>query len=178
MIGVPALAAFNVAANIRFAPAAESFIEGRDEAALRFKQRGHLAGSTFRLYPIPERAERILDEVARRGIYWVPRMCEQATIDEATLSSRITYHVDVMTAGDGATYLSGWAAALRAYAADTADLVTALEAITAGKVESCRANGDITHGDFSPGNVLVDRGQISGIVDWDAAEKNYLAATT
>ena len=110
MIGVPALAAFNVAANIRFAPAAESFIEGRDEAALRFKQRGHLAGSTFRLYPIPERAERILDEVARRGIYWVPRMCEQATIDEATLSSRITYHVDEMTAGDGATYLSGWAA--------------------------------------------------------------------
>lgn len=65
--------------------------------------------------------------------------------------------------------ISGWAAALRAYSADTADLVTALEAITAGKVESCRANGDITHGDFSPGNVLVDRGQISGIVDWDAA---------
>lgn len=109
-IGIPLLAAFNIAANVRFAPAVESFIEGRDDAALRFKQRGHLAGSTFRLYPIPERAQRILDEAARRGIYWVPRMCDRTTIDEATPSSRIAYHVDEMTAGDGATYLSGWAA--------------------------------------------------------------------
>ncbi len=64
---------------------------------------------------------------------------------------------------------SGWAASLRAYSVDTAAVVTALEAITTGKRESCRTNADVVHGDLSPGNILVDRGQISGIIDWDAA---------
>jgi hypothetical protein len=108
-IAVPILAAFNVASNVRFAPAVESFVEGRDDAALRFKQRGHLTGSIFRLYPIPERGDQLLKAAAERGLYWVPRMCERVSIANPKPSDRIIYHVDEMTAGNGATFLSGWA---------------------------------------------------------------------
>jgi hypothetical protein len=30
---------------------------------------------------------------------------------------------------------------------------------------------DLTHMDFHPGNVLVDRGRLSGVVDWDGAQR-------
>lgn len=110
MIAVPLLAVFNIVANIRFAPAVESFIEGRDDAALRFKQRGEIGSSQFRLYPVPERANQLLQEAARRGLYWVPRMCVRAAVDDAKPSNRIAYFVDEMSANGGATFVSGWAA--------------------------------------------------------------------
>lgn len=34
-----------------------------------------------------------------------------------------------------------------------------------------------SHGDFHPGNLLVSRGEVSGIVDWDAAREHDLTAT-
>jgi hypothetical protein len=110
VVCIPLLAAFNIAANIRFAPAVESFIEGRDDAALRFKQHGRLGQSAFRLYPVPDRADRILKDAAQRGLYWVPRMCVRSTVPDAKPSGRITYCIDEMTADTPATYISGWAA--------------------------------------------------------------------
>lgn len=110
VVSVPLLAVFNIVANVRFAPAVEAFIEGRDDAALRFKQRGNLDGSAFRLYPKPDRANQILREAAQRGLYWVPRMCVRTSIPNPQPSSRIMYFVDEMTASGGATYVSGWAA--------------------------------------------------------------------
>lgn len=109
-ISLPALAVFNIVANLRFTPSVESFIEGRDDAALRFKQHGRIGKSQFRLYPVPERAEKLLKAAAERGIYWVPRMCSRAHIPDAKPSNRITYFVDEMTADTPATYISGWAA--------------------------------------------------------------------
>jgi hypothetical protein len=108
-IAVPLLAIFNVVANMRFARSVEDFIEGRDDAMLRLKQRGDIVGSHFRLYPIPERAHQLLKEAAQRGLYWVPPMCNPAEIANAKPSDRIIYHVDEMTVGESATYVSGWA---------------------------------------------------------------------
>jgi hypothetical protein len=109
-IAMPLLAVFNLAANVRFATSVEDFIEGRDEATLRLKQRGDIVGSPFRLYPVPERAHQLLKAAAQRGLYWVPPMCAPADIEHAKPSDRIAYHVDEMTVGESATYVSGWAA--------------------------------------------------------------------
>jgi aminoglycoside phosphotransferase (APT) family kinase protein len=64
---------------------------------------------------------------------------------------------------------SGWADELRAYGTATARLVDALATLTAGRKDGRGKSSDIVHGDLSPGNILVHDGQISGIVDWDAA---------
>lgn len=107
---LPVLAAFNIAANLRFAPAVESFVEGRDEAALRYKQYRQMSHSQFRLYPVPSRAEMLLKETTRRGLYALPRMCERTAIPGAKPSDRILYHVDEVHADSPAVYISGWAA--------------------------------------------------------------------
>jgi hypothetical protein len=107
---LPLLVSFNLAANYRFAPAVESFVEGRDGAALRYKQTGTDGRDPFRLYPVAERANQILADAAKRGIYWIPRMCDRTDIDDPRPSGRITYFVDEMTADTRAIYLSGWAA--------------------------------------------------------------------
>ena len=106
---VPVLAAFNVVSNIRFAPAVESFVEGRDEAALRYKQYRLMGNSQFRLYPVPARAELLLRETARRGLYELPRMCERTDVRGAKLSGRIAYHIDEVYAQTPGAYISGWA---------------------------------------------------------------------
>ncbi|MBL9211843.1 MAG: hypothetical protein JNL92_15335 [Opitutaceae bacterium] len=106
---VPILAAFNVVSNVRFAPAVESFVEGRDEAALRYKQYRQMGNSQFRLYPVPARAEKLLRETARRGLYALPRMCERVDLPGAKPSGRIAYHIDEVYAQTPGTYISGWA---------------------------------------------------------------------
>ena len=107
---LPALAVFNVVADQRFLPQAESFVEGRDRAALRFKQYGHDGKDAFRLYPVPERGSRIINEAAQQGIYRIPRMCEREEFRDPKPSGRIQYFVDEMTADTRAIYISGWAA--------------------------------------------------------------------
>ncbi len=101
---------FNVAASVRFLPQAEAFVEGRDRAAVRFKQHGRDGLDSFWLYPVPERASKIINEAAQRGLYWLPRMCVRENIPDVRPSSRIQYFVDEMTADTRAIYISGWAA--------------------------------------------------------------------
>lgn len=106
---LPVLAAFNIASNHRFAPAVESFVEGRDEAALRFKQHRQMGTSQFRLYPVPARAELLLAATTQRGLYELPRMCERVHIPGAKPSGRIAYHIDEVHGQTPGTYISGWA---------------------------------------------------------------------
>ncbi len=107
---VPALVVFNVAATVRYLPRAESFVEGRDRAAVRFKQYQRDGLDSFQLYPVPERASQIINEAAKRGLYWLPRMCVREELAGVRPSSRIQYFVDEMTADTRAVYISGWAA--------------------------------------------------------------------
>lgn len=107
---LPVLIGFNVAANFRYAPVAEEFLEQRDRAALRYKQHGRDGAGVFRLYPHPSRANQILSDAAQRGLYWIPRMCVRAAFPQAQPSSRIAYFIDEMTADTRATYIAGWAA--------------------------------------------------------------------
>lgn len=106
---LPVLAAFNVAANDRFTPAVKSFVEGREEAALRYKQYRQMDNSQFRLYPVPARAEMLLAATARRGLYELPRMSERVDLPGAKPSGRIAYHIDEVHARTPGTYISGWA---------------------------------------------------------------------
>ncbi len=85
----------------------------------------------------------------------------QAISQEQDWSS---YIVKVVFAGE-----SGWADTLHQHSAATRDVLGRLERLAAGKHGSIKNAGDIVHGDMNPDNVLVCDGQISGIVDWDAA---------
>ncbi len=107
---LPVLVVFNASASVHYLPRAEAFIEGRDRAALRFKQHGRDGGDHFRLYPEPERGSRLINEAARRGLYYIPRMCVRENLRELRPSSRIQYFVDEMTVDTRAIYISGWAA--------------------------------------------------------------------
>lgn len=64
---------------------------------------------------------------------------------------------------------SGWADSLRTYSQATRSLLNSLQRLVMGKEACCAKTDDIVHGDLSPGNVLVEEGRVSGIVDWDAA---------
>ncbi|MGH2479100.1 MAG: phosphotransferase [Ktedonobacteraceae bacterium] len=71
----------------------------------------------------------------------------------------------VLSGGDGYCLH----ASLKLHSQDTAELLHALQAlVTAHQDEPHRAT-DIVHGDFNPANILVQDGQVSGIVDWDGS---------
>ncbi|MEM7125517.1 MAG: phosphotransferase [Chloroflexota bacterium] len=64
---------------------------------------------------------------------------------------------------------SGWANKLRNYSAETAELLSKLEAITMPYINAELPNGDIVHGDVDYDNILIHNGALSGIVDTAAA---------
>lgn len=64
---------------------------------------------------------------------------------------------------------SGWADTLRRHSPGTRALLGRLERVTAGREDSVSRTSDLVHGDLALGNVLVVGGQVTGIVDWDAA---------
>jgi hypothetical protein len=106
---LPFFVVFNVVADVRFTPAVEAFVEGRDAAALRYKQFGSDGRYSFRLYPVTERANQLLHDAESRGLYRIPRLCERENIENPRPSSRISYFIDEMTADTRAIYISGWA---------------------------------------------------------------------
>jgi hypothetical protein len=68
----------------------------------------------------------------------------------------------VLEGGDGYCLLEP----LRAYSAETAELLCTLQAmVTRHKDERCET-GDLVHYDFNPANLLVQDGAISGVIDW------------
>jgi hypothetical protein len=105
-----ALAGFNLAANVAAAPLAETFLVSRDYAAVRFKQfgeEGHAGG--FQLHPDRERAKAILAQTSARGIYRLPRLCEERAMPEAAPNAALVTYVTDLTADARAVGFEGWA---------------------------------------------------------------------
>jgi len=60
---------------------------------------------------------------------------------------------------------SGWATNILAHSLDTAHLLAALETVVHPYAAGHLPDTDAVHGDFTPDNVLVEDGQITGIID-------------
>jgi hypothetical protein len=107
---LPALVAFNVAANLHIAGRAETFLYSRDYPAIRFKLYGQEGrAGDFRLHPVEGRAEKILTETAVRGIYQLPPFSAQKVFRLGPPSSRLVTYVTNLTANDHAVGFEGWA---------------------------------------------------------------------
>ncbi|HVB65636.1 MAG TPA: aminoglycoside phosphotransferase family protein [Nitrolancea sp.] len=59
-------------------------------------------------------------------------------------------------------------ASLRDYSSSTADLLAHVQALVTANADVILPTNDIVHFDFNLSNILVEDGQISGVVDWDA----------
>jgi thiamine kinase-like enzyme len=69
----------------------------------------------------------------------------------------------VLHGGDGFCLLDP----MRSYSAETAALLAVLQSLVASSgVETFPAN-DVVHFDFQGANILVDRGEITGVIDWE-----------
>lgn len=108
---LPVLVAFNLAANQRFAAKADTWLECRDRAAVRFKQFGVDGSGPFTLHPAPAHATRLLAEAERRGVYRMGPVCDEVPFPpKAKPSSRIKYFVEEITVNGRAAAVAGWAA--------------------------------------------------------------------
>lgn len=105
----PALALFNLAANVKFAPIAEGFIEVRDRAATSFKQHGVDGRGLTRLHPLDGHADALLRLAAERGIYRLPRVSEFVSLPPPRPSPDMITHVDQLLATERAVTIGGWA---------------------------------------------------------------------
>lgn len=108
-IVLPALAAFNLAANAKFAPAAEAFVEIRDRAATQFQQHGADGKGLWRLHPRPGHADALLRKAEERGLYELPRFSQSAQFPDAQPSTRLITHVDELLCNERAVTVGGWA---------------------------------------------------------------------
>jgi aminoglycoside phosphotransferase (APT) family kinase protein len=69
----------------------------------------------------------------------------------------------VMEGGDGYCLLDS----LRAYSSTTEELLHMLQAIVSAHRNEQFETHDVVHFDFNPSNILIENGQISGVVDWE-----------
>ena len=106
----PVLAAINLTANHTYEHDANSWVECRDRAALRFNQHGVDGRGAFSLFPIPDFSTRVLNEAEQRGVYRMGSICSPRSFPHAQPSSRIIYFVDEMTVTSRSAYVEGWAA--------------------------------------------------------------------
>lgn len=106
---LPAMAAFNVSANVKFAPLAEGFIEVRDRAATGFKQYGEDGRGISRLHPQEGHADALLKMAAERGVYHLPRVSHEAHFPHARENKRIITYLDELIVNDRAITVGGWA---------------------------------------------------------------------
>jgi aminoglycoside phosphotransferase (APT) family kinase protein len=58
---------------------------------------------------------------------------------------------------------------LRQHSRGTAEMLRALQALVVEHQDQPHCSNDIVHVDFAHANILVEAGQISGVVDWQAA---------
>lgn len=98
---------------------------------------------------------------ARRLINWLELQTGQGL---ATEPNWATYVRAAVFAGE-----SGWSESFRVYSPATRGLLQRMQRCVDGLDDVCSQAADIVHGDLALDNVLVDAGQVSSIVDWDAA---------
>lgn len=106
---MPALAAFNVSANLKYAPLVDGYVEVRDRAATSFMHHGVDGRGLTRLHPKDHHAEIILKMAEERGVYRLPPVSLPAEFPRATLSPGIIAHFDEVVVNDRAVTLGGWA---------------------------------------------------------------------
>ena len=106
---LPMLAAFNLAADGRFAPQIDAFTEVRDRAATSFEQYGRDGMGVTRLHPRDGHAYVILKNAEDRGIYRLPEFSHAVSLAEATPSTRMITYVDELVANERAVTVGGWA---------------------------------------------------------------------
>lgn len=70
----------------------------------------------------------------------------------------------VLFGGDGYCVLD----TMREHSPATAELLGVLQALVRSHADADCETGDIVHYDFQPANILVEGGEVSGVVDWDA----------
>ena len=105
---LPALIAYNVAQHVRYRSDALTFIEHRDQAALRYRQHGKDGRAPLMLHPQPEHSSRVLAQAAQHGVYHMPPLCERREFPRAKPSTRLTCYVDECSVNDNAIYIAGW----------------------------------------------------------------------
>jgi aminoglycoside phosphotransferase (APT) family kinase protein len=71
----------------------------------------------------------------------------------------------VLTGCDGYCVL----ASLEDHSSVTRALLTHLQALVSEHAQTVCATDDTVHFDFNPANILIDNGQISGVIDWEGA---------
>ena len=107
---LPALVAFNIAANVQSAHDTEAFLWSRDYAAVRFKQYGEEGhAGPFRLHPAKDTARAVLSQTAARGIYQLPRLCHLVTVVAPKPRPEMVTYVTDLTVNDSAVGFEGWA---------------------------------------------------------------------
>ena len=106
---LPALVVFNVSANRKFAPLAESFLEVRDRAATSFMQYGEDGRGITRLHPQHRHADVLLRMAEERGVYRLPRVSHPAEFPDAEANPAIVTHLDELIVNERAVTVGGWA---------------------------------------------------------------------
>jgi hypothetical protein len=69
----------------------------------------------------------------------------------------------VLEGGDGFCLLDS----LRTYSSTTAELLNTLQEIVLAHSNEQFETSDVVHFDFNPSNILIDNGQVSGVIDWE-----------
>ena len=105
----PALLAFNVSANIRYAPLAEGYIEIRDRAATTFMTHHQDGKGQWRLHPVEGHADVLLKMAEDRGVYTLPSVSRLAEFPTARLSDRMIGWADQFVVNDRSIMIGGWA---------------------------------------------------------------------
>lgn len=105
----PALAAFNISANLKFAPLIETFVEVRERAATSFMQYGADGRGITRLHPQERHADILLKMAEERGVYRLPSVSHPARIPNAKPNPAIITHFDELVVNDRAITAGGWA---------------------------------------------------------------------
>lgn len=108
---LPALAAFNLAANLTFAAAADAWIECRDRATVSYLRHGEDGRGTLNLHPAPAHSTALLAAAERANLYRLPAICRPIPFPgRARPSTRLAYFVDTMTVSPTSVFVTGWAA--------------------------------------------------------------------
>jgi hypothetical protein len=105
----PALVAFNVSANLAFAPLAEGYIEIRERAATAFMLHGRDGRGMARLHPREGHADVLLQRAAERGVYHLPPVSHEVNLPQAIESDRVRVHFDQLVVSEHAFLAGGWA---------------------------------------------------------------------
>lgn len=105
---LPGLVAFNIAANVAFAPKGEGAVEIRDRAATRFVQYGVDGHGMFRLSPHQGYADRVLRQAESRGVYRLPLFSRQREFESPEANGQIIHHFDELISNERAVTIGGW----------------------------------------------------------------------